>query len=250
VSASLVQSKLGGNASGAFTAGGSQSVSATSNFASNTTAGNLLVLVATNRQTRTSGSGFNPASITVTTSGVTWVNALTAGPGDVGTVRSGSTLYYKSNAPSVSSGSTITVQYATSGLGSANGTLEIEFAIYEFSGVSTSTSTGVPGALIDQEVTSNSHVGGSPTVSMTTTNNDLIITFFKGNSSNAVQPAGYTLGQNMSVVTVGQMAWNGLVASGAQTITWSGAQSNWGNSAIAFRFLPATGFTSADLFGF
>lgn len=241
MSAILVQSALGTNQSGSFTtSGGVLFLNCTATFPSNTTVGSLLVLIAYHNQHRTSGSGFAPASFVIS-GGVTWNSLLSAGF-DGTADRQNSTLFFRGNSPSVSSGTTITAQLQTSGgAGAANGTEVAEFAIYEFSGLVASNSTVVGGALIDTNSTRSSQTGGSPsTVNLTTTVSDLVLAFFKGNSSNDTAGTGYALGQNMVAATAGQMQYNGNVSSGSISTAFVGAQTNWGCAAVAFKLAAAT----------
>jgi hypothetical protein len=249
MSMSLVQSALGGNNSASFTSGAGGTVSTTGSFSSTTTAGNLLVLLLTTAQHRTSGSGFAPASSSVSTAGITWsANLLNAGPGDIGADRNGIGLFACGNAPSVASSTITTVTDAPSP-SSANGTQAIEFALYEFSGVSTSFSDYSTGnGLVNAKAVQNGASGGTVNPgNITTTKTCLIVSYFRGNSSNISAGAGYLLGQNMAVLTVGQTQYALDVASGVNATAFSGTQTNWGAGAVAFQ---APNVVASNSYGF
>src|ERR1700675_962112 len=131
----LVQSALGGNNSGSFTSGAGGTTVCTGTFGSNTTLGNLLVVVCYHKQVVTSGIGFAGAISSVSTPGVTWSASLVTNGFDSSPNRQGVTMFACGNCPAISSG-TLTTFTITNTVSSANGSEVIEFALYEFSGVS------------------------------------------------------------------------------------------------------------------
>jgi hypothetical protein len=234
----LIQSVLCGSGTGSFTAGGGGSASATGSFSSNTTAGNLLVLIAYYNQAVTSGSGFAPANFSVT--GVSWGTVQASGGYDAAPHRSSSGIFFVGNAASVLS-SAVTTATITANPSSANGTLAIEFAMFEFSGIAASASQVTGGALVDTKNTKGSQTSSVPDQgTITTSKTDLIITWFIGNSGNDSAGAGYTLGPNMLVATTGQMQYQLNVPAGSAATAFSGSQSNWGGGAMSFKAPAST----------
>lgn len=248
----LVQSTLCGSIGASWTiAGPNIDVTATGNFGSTTTSGNLLVLHAAYQQGRLTGTGLPPTTIaTPTTAGVTWAAILNGG-WSAGTARNNEFIWIAGNAPSVSSGTTTTIHFTISAaVGTSSGGGFAEFSLYEFSGIVHSSSTGVGGPLIDKDAGLPNQTGGAPaTANLATTVPDLVIASFTGNSANDTAGAGYTLGQTFTVATTTQFQYKTGVAAGSVATGFTGAQGNWGAISIAFKELAATGRNRAYFFG-
>lgn len=241
MSAVLVQSKLGGNGSGGPTAAPWTLTSSAVGFNSTTTAGNLLMCIVYGRLSSSTGS-VGSGILSAATSGITWVEAtLNAWTTTPGTTAGGLRILYAANAPSIVPAATTSVTHSIGGIG-FTATMSVEFALYEFSGLktvsvvdatrATSQSTGTPG------------VGN-----ITTSNTDLLVVAFSGNSANATAGSGFNLGANMSVSTTGQMQYKPSVAAGANATAFTpGAQTNFAAAAAAFKESTAT--ATAITYGF
>lgn len=233
----LVQSRLGGSGSQGSTPAPWTLTSSAVGFSSTTTAGNLLVCACYGR-TSSATTGVGNGNLTPTTSGITWTsagiqNAWSVTPGTTG----GSyNIYYSANAPSITSATTTAVAHSTAGSG-FSASMSVEFALYEFSGIATTSpvnvtrapgqSTGTPGA-----------------GTLTTTLTDLVIVAFSGNSANATAGSGYTLGVNMTVSTTGQLQYALDVPAGGQATAFTpGAQTNFAAGAVGFKIAPAPAST-------
>jgi hypothetical protein len=246
MSIALVQSALGGNVSG--TAGTTPTTLTTSaaGFSSNTTAGNVLVCVVFGRYTSTHSGFFSGLNfLTPVTMGITWVAAVGPSWNDsTNTTGGGAQIFYAANAPSISSSTTTTVQIQSSGSGSqVGGPMSGEFMLYEFSGVAHSSP-------IDT-FRSPAHSTGTPNPgTMVTSKTDLIMSIFSGDSGNISAGPGYSLGINATVPTTGQLQYELNVAPGSVATAFSGSQTNYGASAVAFKGLPASGFAFGSLIGF
>jgi len=242
MSMSLLQSNIGGSATGGPTAAPWTLTSSAVGFSSTTTAGSLLVCVVYGRLSSTTSS-VGAGQLAAITSGITWTEAtLNSWTTTPGTTAGGLRILYRANAPSIAPGITTTATHNISGSG-FTATMSVEFALYEFSGIATSSPVDVTRAVAQST--------GTPTVgTMTTTKTDLVLVGFSGNSANATAGAGYILGINMGVATTGQLQYALNVPAGAQSTAFTpGSQTNFAGAAVGFKTLPILGFTQGDVFG-
>jgi hypothetical protein len=254
VSIALVQSKLCGSAT-ATIGSGVTNIDATGNFTSTTTNGSLLCFIVYATQLVNSGTGgFGTFGFSETTTGVTWTNKGTGGysvgTGSAGSVRTTTQAFFVPNAAPISSATTITVRNGFFVPATDNITVTHEFAIYEFSGVSTSNSFTTGGALVDTLTPLNNQTSSVPSWgNITTAASDLIICSFKGDSGAATAGASYSLGQSMVTVTRGQAQYqlNSAIGSVA-TAFGSGSQGNWGGFTISFK--PGASTAGKASYGF
>lgn len=235
----LVQSRAGGSATGS----GSMSfstfnlASSAVGFSSPTTAGNLLVYVAWSHYSLTSAGSFALLDVVPTTSGFSWGSSfgtnwssVSGGAGNCGQI----SIYYIPNAASMS-----VTTVATSGI-NGSGTItsaNVEFSLYEFSGVAISSP-------LDKFTGTQNGVSSTPSTSnLATTATDLVIASFGGNQTGSNISAGtsYTLGVNATVSTVGQTQYQLNVPSGSVATAFSGGtEPNWGCYAMSFKTAAAT----------
>lgn len=226
--ASLLQSNLGGNFNG-VTNGGTISTSAVG-FNNPTTAGSLLILVGW-----ITGQAINvnlPSSIT--TPGFTWSSGVGGGNWSFGGgVHSGvAFVYYIANAASMS----ITTKTIVNHFSLSNGkSVQMEFTLYEFSGI-------VFSSPVDKVGATNNVTGGTPNSNFATPTSatDLIIAVFSGDSIaggvNISAGSGYTLGINATVAKVGQMQYKFDVPSGLSSATFGGGtEPTWGCGVVSFK---------------
>lgn len=232
---SLVQSKAGGSAS----VTGPATVTATTNsvgFSTPTTPGSLLVCIGYSTCSSPTVSPGAPAFNLPSTPGFTWT-PISGGPWGQGLPSTGGRvgLWYIPNAASMSSATSLTASIVGIGF---TVTVNVEFELYEFSGVAASSPIDVTGF-------SSNQAGGSPQApvggSITTSATDLVIVAFSGNSANISAGAGYTLGINATVATTGQTQYQLNVPAGAVSTAFTGTQTNWG--AIVASFSASTAAT-------
>lgn len=254
MSMALVQSALGSNASGTFTSGAGGVTSCTGTFGSTTTLGNLLVVVCYHNQHVTSGFGLSGAISSVATPGVTWSASLLTNGFDASPNRQGVTIFACGNCPSIAAG-TLTTFTLTNTVSSVNGSEIIEFALYEFSGVSnvfTNYNNGQ--GLVNTKAGTSSGVSSVPNAGNVTTNKVcLIVSAMKGDTRNTSPGAGFIAGQTMIAATFGQFQYQTDVAAGVNATAFSAlTENNWGSGAVAFQAPTVTsvGVTFGDLFGF
>lgn len=224
-SIALVQSNAGTSTStGSCTSPSCSITTGPAFYSSPTTAGNLLVLVAWARTT--SGTFAEPPLILANTSGFTWTSADFSQWFQVGQLEAGiSVVYYIQNAASMSVGTTVNALTAGSG---HTMSMNVEFTLYEFSGVATASaldkhaqrfSTGIPG-----------------TANLPTTTTDLVVVAYSGVvGSNLTAGSGYTLGTNAIVSVLGQTQYSLNVASGSIATSFGGSVGTYGATAAAFK---------------
>lgn len=223
----LVQSTAGGSGTLASTTPFTVTTS-TATFGSNTTSGSLLICVVW--ATTTSGTSQDQpnSSGPCSTSGFTWTTAVTNVGNGSGLSAGMVGLYYIANASSMSNATTTTWTASAPGSGNAL-TLKAEFSLYEFSGIS-------PSSVVDVFTSRAAQTGGTPTTSnLNTTLTDLVIVALNAIGSNISAGAGYTLGVNATVATVGQTQYQLNVAAGSIPTAFSGTETAWGALAVAFK---------------
>jgi len=237
MSNALVQSKLGGSGSGSS----SPVVSSAVGFNSNTTAGNLLVCVVWGTLTH-SNSLSSPPTLSLATTGLSWSLAKTALYADIAGDTGGRvSIYYVANAPSISS-STTTVATAT---GSSISSMNVQFALYEFSGVQQSSP-------VDDLEATNTGSGAPPsTPNLSTSATDLILVACISEDAITGAGSGFTLG----VAGSGNLAATQYIlnkASGSiATAFGTSAPDPWGCCAAAFKgAVTGKPRVQASFFGF
>ena len=168
----LVQSNLGGSATGTTTAFVGITTTATGNFLTNTTPGDLLAMVAWGRSSSYRAQALVTLS-TPTTAGLTWVAAeVAAGQQNFpGQWESACTIFLATAAAGIAS----TVSTQLIGQSTAAPTLQaailvVEYSLYEFSGALGK----------DQANLAFGNTGGTPTVALSTTAGDLVLMTFQG----------------------------------------------------------------------
>lgn len=239
----LVQSKLGGSASGTVPAdnglSGPQPITTSAvGFDSPTTAGNLVVCVVW-ANIDTSGTpslegglpvvsgGYSGSFIGHPNAGAGWQFPLSPG---LGASHLGfGEMWCIPNAPSLSPSNLFSVTVYNEG--SFSGDVNVEFALFEFSGVDASIlDLGSSGSASDDQV------GGTPDVTFSaTTNTDLILTVLSAYpGSNLSAGSGFTLGPDASVATIGQVEYVLNAAPGQTDSGFSGTEPYWGIAALAF----------------
>lgn len=247
-SIALVQSKAGGSASGSVAFLGTVTTNAVG-FSSTTGAGNLLVLVIWQN------GGTTGDVISITTMPISggyspsdWLSAAanqSAGNDDGGiTYCSGVGIFAIPNAPSMTSSQTTTVTARNNG---AAGTIKVEFAMYEFSGVAASPIydlTSFDGQGVD--FIGDSGTPGGNWVSgfgiSPTAHTDLIIVAMQAQAgSNLTAGTGYTLGINASVATIGQVMYQLNAPPGQTSASFVGSDNFWSVAALAFNAASAGG---------
>ena len=214
----LLQSNAGGYASGA-----TPQTSSAVGFTNNTTAGSLLVCVSY----ASASSAGTPTIEIPTTSGFTWTLAESA-ISSAGSVRV--SIYYISNASSMATSTTTTVEASN-----LSGNVAVEFDLYEFSNIATSTP-------IDNVELSDNGSGTNPATatSLSTSATDLIIVAACGNGTNGTKGTNYTLGINASHQEggkAGQMQYILNQAKGTIATSFAGGTyttGDWGCAAVAF----------------
>lgn len=214
-SISLKQSNAGGHGAGTTSA-----TTSAVGFTSNTTAGSMLVCVA-----YASAASAVPTISVPVTSGFTWTLGASEGGSSANTRVA---ISYIPNASSMATSVTTTVT-ATA----ATGVVDVEFALYEFSGVATSSP-------VDTSQVAQGTAATPSTTNLSTTNTDLILVAACGAASSAgAAGSGYTLGITSSHQisgNVGQTQYilnqaSGSIATAGFGTSWTG----WGVVAIAFK---------------
>src|SRR5208337_111637 len=179
----LVQSKAGGAGSGT-----SSATSSAVGYASNTTANNLLVLVAWAIGSSSTLATAPPINTPVT-SGFTWTLAKSATWADIDNIEGGRvSIYYIENAAQMLSSTTTTVGASKGG---ASPSVTVEFSLYEFSGVATSSSLETSASTISGSASDPS------TANLSISNTDLIISAYQSEGGVYIaKGSAYTLGVN------------------------------------------------------
>ena len=209
-------------------------------YASNTLSGSLLVLVAW--ATGAASIGTAPIIGTPTTSGFTWTLAKSNNFADGSGLNGGTcSIYYIANAGAMSSSTSTSVTATKAG---TSPSVKVEFACYEFSGVTTSTP-------LDQNTGQNSQTSSPVDAGSLVTLGTALI-FAACIAEDAISTgSGFTAGISSSTVSGGRSQY--ILNQTSGTIdTAFGANSGdyWGASAVDF--LAATGVTTsyAFIFGF
>lgn len=240
----LVQSRIGGSASGSVAGHGNITTTA-AGFSNPTTAGNLLLMIV---YTKSIGTGivFDPPVIASGYSRV-WQSIDNAGSylsvpsGNEG----GASIYFIDNAPSMSILQTTTIRMLNQS--ASTSTLAIEFDLYEWSGIVVPlvVELTIPPDPFTGVI--NSDVGGTPNVNFTaagsvpTINTNLMLVAMSAVPGiNLTAGSGYTLGINASAATLGQFQYQSSAPPGQTSATFNGTvPSDWGIVAIAFKDGPA-----------
>jgi hypothetical protein len=229
MAATLIQAVAGGSATGSGPTPINVTTSA-AGFPIATTAGSLLVLIAWTTYSQNTNTSSSPAFSLPVTPGFTWTPGPSApwsqptSPMPAGRVA----IYYIVNAASMAPGATTTIKATDSNSGFTVSFFNVEFSLYEFGQVPTSSA-------VDASATHFSGTGTPGTTNLTTTQNDLIISAFSGQGSNLAAGSGFTLGPNATLATVGQSEYNLGIAAGSVATGFSGTSTLWGAAAIAFK---------------
>lgn len=222
--------------------GSGGTLTATGNFSITTTSGNLLVLC---RLIQSSGDTPTFGGPTITGSGLTWntrgawTNALGSG-----SIWKGSGVFsFVGNAGSVSSGTTISVS-STVSAGTLTHTDNLQFALFEFAGVS-SSGTYLDGGGTNIGTSSVPDAGAT----FNTQANELALTGFVGNTGSSAVPTGWTAGPSFSGISFGGIAYNLNVGLDPSVAWASGSQGKWAAGAHTVFGVAGT-FTQDCLIGF
>ena len=224
----LRQSKLGGHASGA-----SPQTTSAVGYASNTLSGSLLICVVWADGSAATAVGALSIAAPVT-SGFTWTLAKQ------GTSWSDSSTFYKGNvaiyyiANASAMASTTTTTASCSKAGTSPISCGVEFSLYEFTGVATSSPLETSSSSVDSTGSSTDPAPGS----LTTSNTDLILSCYQCESATnlaANTSAGFTLGVNAASETTGQTQYTLNEASGTIVTSWPAGQFYWTAAAVAFK---------------
>lgn len=230
-SISPVQSNIGGNATATLATGGTITSSAVG-FSNNTLAGSLLVIDAKIRQDALGGTVHNAFSsaYSCTTSGFSWTNNALSSVNqfnDNATAKKAGEQFFCFivGASVMSSATTTTVSFVVPS--NNNVTVSIEFSMYEFSGVG--SFSGNFGGLTNNTGTPSQPSG--PTILTSTQLMILPLVGYPG--SNLTASAGWTLGPNDTVATIGQTVYaTGL--SGSVSNQFTGTLGLWATGGIVF----------------
>jgi hypothetical protein len=216
-----VQMNIGGYGSNANGSAGSSAVG----YNNITTAGNLLICVVW-AASSPAVSGFPPTINTPLTSGFTWVLAGSAQYSDIGTPQYGSiAVYYIANAASMPTATKTTVSAA----GGLHNLTQVEFALYEFSGVATAS-------VIDTSATSNDGFNSIPsTAALVTSVTDLIFVSTVCEGAAPSLGSGYTSGIKSSHISSGLSQYIANQAAGTIATGFGSIDNYWGCVAIAFK---------------
>jgi len=235
----LVQQCVGGSASGSVLDSGMLTTSA-AGFLSATTPGNLLVLVLYIKQIGNAGGlayngpnisgGYSQNWAAVGVPSAFYQDSVHGLPfGTEGTV----SIYYIPNAPSMSLSQLTTVEYVNES--GVTTTTSIEFDLYEYDDIANPlvTDLGVNGK------SKNSQTSSTPNITFhtATVNKDLMIVAYQSDAgSNLSAGSGYTLGENATVATLGQMQYQVNAPIGQTSASFSGAPlANWCLAAVSFK---------------
>jgi len=229
---SLVQSNEGGSAafSGSFSGSGYSLASSSVGFTSPTTGGDFLLLVYSVNFTYGTPQSV-ACTATVSTSGFSWSSIFGSAWSDsIGHCgRAG--IVFINNASSMNVPTTVTALLGNSG-GSVTAA-NVEFQLYEFSGINSTTYDAFSGITYD----SATPAIPAPPVSLTTTATDLVFTVYGGliGQSNIAAGSGYTLGINSTVANPAQFQYSLNVAPGSYAASFGGASTYWNCIAMAFK---------------
>jgi hypothetical protein len=250
LAATLVQSAVGGTASGTVLANGSITTSA-GGFSSSTTAGDLLMMVI---YTKATGDGSGTSDDEPVISGgysggsSAWAGCgpFCANPTFNGSanpnIAYGAFIYWITNAPAMSPTQTTTT-VVNNDSASASQTIEVEFDLYEFSGITNPPVYDLTDNGVEND-NSSGPTGTTPTVTFgATANKDLIVVLQQNDSANLSAGSGYTLGINSTVVPFGQFEYNLSAAPGQTAAAFTGTATDWSLSAFAFK-IPAVASSS------
>lgn len=211
----IKQSNAGGHG-----AGTTPTTTSAAGYSANTTAGSLLVCVV-----YASATSSVPTINIPSTSGFTWTLASSEGGSSAETRVA---IYYITNASSMATSVTTTVTATAT-----TGVVDVEFDLYEFSGVVTASP-------VDTSQVAQGTAATPSTANLSTSLTDLIIVAACGAASGAgAAGAGYTLGITASHQiggNVGQLQYilnkpSGSIATAGFGTGWTG----WGMVAIAFK---------------
>jgi hypothetical protein len=206
-------------------------------FASPTSAGSFLLLSGFATAVGTLVSDVTP--LPPITSGIVWSQTGGAGGYDPGGIGNGGAvgIYYCANAASIGTAVTTVMPVALSGSGFTC-TVAGEFALYEFSGIATTSPFDRGNAGHQNSINASTPNAGN----LTTTANDLLIAAFttaiaSSNTGAANISAGpsYTLGVNMTVAAVGQFQYQLNVPAGTYSTAFTGTEPIWGAAAVAYK---------------
>lgn len=226
----LVQSALGGNASG-----GSGSVpgysETTTSTSVNTSNGNLVIVGVWSDWSTAQVMSYSPGLSITIPAGVTWTHTASAwlvgNPGNGGRFD----IFFMYGAPAISTNIAATISFSGSG-GHAVSNVNIEFSVYEFSGIKTTSA-------VDTSASNNDNSGSGTTVdagTLTTTATDLLFTCFQAlPGSNILAGSGYTLGPSAVAATIGQCQYQLNVPAGSVATAFNGTETYWGTLAFAFK---------------
>jgi hypothetical protein len=239
---SVVQSNLGGNVTSSAAADTPCTASPTGHFATTTTSGNTLVLVAWG--VSTTNSVFSVTmSWSASTSGVTWIpnsgnrSVLNSSPVQI----NGVAMFYAPANASVSSGTTVTVTGAANWDGNTStSSCAFEFALYEITGL-TNPSVDYSGA------TGLSQTSSTPSTTWSFSGFSaftgfVIQAFAGGGSTNLTAGSGYTLGPSATTAIVGQTQYAGG-QSHAGTASYVGTSPYW----VSLMFWIADGSSTVSV---
>ena len=222
----LRQSKAGGSGSGS-----SSATSSGVGFASNTLANSLLVCVVW-----ATGSSVAAGTLGITapvTSGFTWTLAVAAAQWNdpSGPNRGKVSIFYIAGAGAMATTTTTAVGATETG---TSPTCGVEFSLYEFTGVATSSPLETSSSAVDSTGSSTDPAPGS----LTTSNTDLILSCYQCESASnlaANTSAGFTLGVNAASETTGQTQYILNEASGTIVTSWPSTQAYWAAATVAFK---------------
>jgi hypothetical protein len=233
--ATLVQSTVGGSASGSI-ASSANITSSAAGFSGSTTTGNLILLVVW--VTNIGGGGISlptPPAISGGYSGsfssnqaAFWKNGFN---------QQDCLLYWIANAPSMSPSNTVTV--TASNVGIHTGTVSVEFDLYEFGNIVNPVVIETNLNVSHSNVLSNS----TPATTFTATaNTNLIVSVLCAGDpgANISAGSGYTLGFNAAVALTGQMQYQLSAPPGQTSSSFTGTEPYWGCLTVAFK-TPASG---------
>jgi hypothetical protein len=245
---SLVQSFYGSFNSGTWTSPGS--ITATVNIPNAITAGNCVIVFAAIKNTTHHAGTFDGVQAQPSFPSAPFANWRTASGNSFNlstTVQLSFSMLYLQNAPAISSGTTLTVTFATNGVGNTQDVVG-EFAAYEFSGVKTNAN---PSLVLDafREPGTGSGVPTSGNLTLSGSG-DLVLSGYIGDTTLSTVGSGFTLGINMTQVFSGmEYKLSGSVGANA-TAFGSGSQSNYVGGAAGLFTQPAVGFVETSLMFF
>jgi hypothetical protein len=213
-------------------------------FSNPTTTGNLLVCVAWFEASNTSNINITGSGIlgVLNSAGYVWTEATTGafenaqlGYAEGGIVQ----IYYIANAPSMNPSVTNTFEAACG----ASQTVYLEFSLYEFSGVETSSPLELVAAGADTPYAPVGYIPPTPSTPNPGSfgpiaNTDLVIAAFAGDvfqgAGNISAGSGFTLGINASTA-VGQTQYQLNAAPGLAAAPFSGTEPAWVCCVAAFK---------------